>query len=569
MSVEQTVVSYHVFCFPFRWDCLLSGQQTTDASFDERTDLDSVEKHLFKEKKWKTLNFDENRKDYYNRYAYFYDFSRNAILNVQDNAKNLVRNYHRSDLIGGKYSFKAVKNFKDEVAYEYELEIEEVRLNMYNTGVGTLSFFLKHTNTSQSDFAHILRINDYGRRLYPQFIDTNGGIKSTDIDALLKGTKEAFLADYITISDKNSEKIFKEYFGELKENLKDGSNKAFEFIGNEFLDNILGQSFDNHEDHRIKTSRVIVRASIDDRMYVLCSYFKNDTINELCKEENYLSPEKITDNWMMYMFVDNSSNTAKSSKLRKKLLEKHTYARWEESKTLYGITRFSTVMLSTDEWFPRNILAGHMKGMYFEMAQLCLMQRATILRFSTDLNIFSDNKNGKSNTEIKQIYKKYIGFINNLYFREVTAQEQGIEMYDMMQEAMRLDREVKSLDEEISEIFTFLNLEENEAQSRRAERLSRLATVFLPITVVAGLLGMNIINEDWMKKHLESPLSFLSNFDFSNYHFSEHPFMAVLLFSIVLTIVVFVLIPIGKKLSQGWAWLKKHLYRFYKNILNS
>lgn len=540
--INNDAVSYHIFCFPFRWDCLKSGEYIANTSFNERTALDCVETHLKKEEKWTDFDFVSNKKEYYNRFAYFYDFSRDAIFNINKKSE-LLRTYFRPDLKGGFYEIKINKSFSNQ-EYTYLLDIEEVRINMYSTGVGVLSFSLAYHDKNQANLDDILRINDYGRRLYPQFIDANND--ADNVENLLQATQNAFLAEHIQISDNKKATIFKEDFRELKDILN-GNNqeKTFDLIGNRFLDKILGVSFDNNEDYKPNTNRVVVCPSIDDRMYVLCSYFDTNKIKALCaynEDENvetYLnSSDDTTKEWMMYMFVDNSMNTAQSKRLRANLLKKHTYSRWEETNTLYGITRFSTVMLSEDNWFPRHILKSHMNGMYYEMAQLCLMQRATILRISSDLNIFATAKGNRTSDEIKQIYKKYISFINNLYFREVTAQEQGIEMYDMMQDAMRLEREVKSLDEEISEIFTFLNLEENEKQSRRAERLSFLATIFLPATVIAGLFGMNMLDGTWFTTLLDriqdNPAALFTP---QNFRLSDHGFEVVLLLVMITTLI--------------------------------
>jgi Mg2+ and Co2+ transporter CorA len=126
------------------------------------------------------------------------------------------------------------------------------------------------------------------------------------------------------------------------------------------------------------------------------------------------------------------------------------------------------------------------------MAELCLLHRATVLSFSDEVTHVSNliekkkSKNRISLEKIDDLYKHYILFINKIYFREVTAQEQGIEMYDMMQKIMRIPNDVKDLDKEIGELNHFASKEE-------AHNLTRLATIFLIPTLIASLLGMNVI----------------------------------------------------------------------------
>ena len=57
-------------------------------------------------------------------------------------------------------------------------------------------------------------------------------------------------------------------------------------------------------------------------------------------------------------------------------------------------------------------------------------------------------------------------------------------MYVKFQEAMNLEKKVKDLDNEIQELFEYENLQEQ-------QRLNKIATLFLPITLITGILGMN------------------------------------------------------------------------------
>ena len=57
----------------------------------------------------------------------------------------------------------------------------------------------------------------------------------------------------------------------------------------------------------------------------------------------------------------------------------------------------------------------------------------------------------------------YLVFINRIFFKEVTAQDQGIEIYDMIQKNMRINEDVFAIDKQIEELHNYAGFEkENE-----------------------------------------------------------------------------------------------------------
>jgi hypothetical protein len=168
--------------------------------------------------------------------------------------------------------------------------------------------------------------------------------------------------------------------------------------------------------------------------------------------------------------------------------------------TLFGVSRYSFVALS-GSWFGANRLEPHMRTMYFQMFTLLLAYRASILRFSnrvSELTLKEDESFDLQGLQkrVSQIYKDYINFENNLLFREVTAQEQGIEIYDQAMEVMQIDKQVKDLDVEIAELHTYVSMKAEELRNDRLETISKLGAVFLPPSLLAGVFGMNVFSFD-------------------------------------------------------------------------
>ena len=130
------------------------------------------------------------------------------------------------------------------------------------------------------------------------------------------------------------------------------------------------------------------------------------------------------------------------------------------------------------------------------MVELTLIQRASILKFSEEVTTLSKLKQEPTNNlteRISNLYKEYIRFVNQVYFREVTAQEQGIELYNRLQEKMKIAEQVKDLDSEIQELHNYANLLEQKEQERRIAIITALGAIFLPATFLVGLFGINTL----------------------------------------------------------------------------
>ena len=108
-----------------------------------------------------------------------------------------------------------------------------------------------------------------------------------------------------------------------------------------------------------------------------------------------------------------------------------------------------------------------------------------------------NNPNLKAQRAVKIFYKKYLAFINNIYFREISPQEQGIELYAMLREAMQIDTNANDLKSEITELNNYALMIESSKQSREATWLNWIATLFLPSSFLAAIFGFsNFSNGD-------------------------------------------------------------------------
>ncbi|MBX7226364.1 MAG: CorA family divalent cation transporter [Chitinophagales bacterium] len=473
-------ISTHTFMFPFRWDFIYKNKDKEQLTYSKRTDLKKFDEIFSKKDTLKRTFFEigDNRSKY-NEFTYFHVFARKALYDIKAtsfDSKEVL--YYERDGLDEDFFEIAIKNKKT-----YRLNIQSVCLHVYKTGVGIVSYNLENYDPSTTP-DDVLNINDFGRRIYPQFMDKYRRIEQT---------KEAFLAD--RIKGKLGEIFFEEDFSQYQTHY---FKPEATFLPPDHIKKVFGyadlepeskeQDFVFRYDHERK-GNIRISLVTDDRMFFICynslnriSSFWNETTIKFDQEVyNY----QLSDYWYKFIFGDTGYKTIQNQLMQIKHLEQHTYQRWTGENSYYGISRDSLICLA--DWDKLRI---DMQTMYYQIAIICLVQRSSVLRFSYEVNNITTRMDAgiNVNAEIKDLYRNYIEFINKLYFREVTSQIQGIEMYAKLQEVMSIEKEVKDLDDEINELHTYVSMDEQ-------EKLSKIATWFLPFSIVAGFLGMNMLGD--------------------------------------------------------------------------
>ncbi len=508
MNMEK-LYSYHVFLFPFQW--FYTGRQYYGKTFEEKTNL-AFFTHLLKGTQWIRKGFTPDTILKYNEYNYFYDFARDILYDRDIQANDGILAHYEYGVAPETWMYRIVIN-KDGMLKEYKLHVDSIVLHLYNTGVGVLSFHLNNRLKEQSSQEDILNINQYGRRVYPPFFGLNPSFvgsqsqfEQMDFAAGLNSTQQKELPVRISFDDETYGEDFSRYID------------AAYFRDNPFrLPAHFEHLFKNiplttTQKSETSETKIFLSPLLDDRMFVVCWYGNDDVSDQLKSkkiEEKYVFPFKNDDWWYKYVFVDTNLKTCQNEEMQIKLLEKHTNFRWSNFGTLYGVSRYSFVCLTSELDTlkkPNNnaaFLVNHVQTMYYKLAELCLVQRACLLRFSDEVAEISGMQKAhrkKLADHVSSLYKQYIRFVNRIYFREVTAQEQGIELYNLLQEHMGIPDNVKDLDKEIEELHNYVIMKEQARQTVEVNMLTWIATLLLPPTLVAGYFGMNIKDssgDDW------------------------------------------------------------------------
>ena len=375
----------------------------------------------------------------YNEATYFHKFFKESMFTKKEgSSSDFYTNdaYRDSEIIVSK-------------SQEYKLHLKSVNLRIFATGVGILSFHIE--NSEYSDIKSILAINEFARRIYPEYLDARGEC--------------SLVPDYVKI--KGITEDFKSFSIDAKREKLQLSKIITNFLPVEKI-----------------------TPAIDDRMFVISFYKNNHFSNDL--KTDY----KKSDRWYEYVFIDADGKTVQNTQMQEDLITKATYARWQNYGTMYGISRYSFVALSENSPFIEITVEVHMRTMYFQMFSLLLMVRATILKFSDEASEIAKNiDSDKTEKKVENLYKNYIKFVNNFYFREVTSRDQGLEIYEKALEILNIERNIKDLDAEIEELHTYVNMKVEKKTAQKLNILTWIGGFLLPPSLVTGFLGMNTLTK--------------------------------------------------------------------------
>ncbi|MEW6509181.1 MAG: hypothetical protein AB1432_15725 [Bacteroidota bacterium] len=452
----------------------------------------------------------------YNEYNYFYDYIRDTLYTKEkseelfaDNKSHVSLYYEREIAPGDEITYY----IKGDIPIQFTLKVDNVSLRIFETGIGILSLTLY--NTCYKSFEDVLKINDFGRRIYPQFLGA-GGLKYP-VDA----TKGVFLCDKIVFN-------------------ACGINISEEFITKDFVNNTC--KYANYIEELLKPLNPLdCKSIIDDRMYTLCWHENDDLMKSLKMNNEHGHNYEKNEKWYQYVFIDGKSPLIAHEEFKNKLIVQTTYNRFTDWGTLFGVSRYSFMCLcGVDPYndFPYKNIRNHMQKQYYQMAVLLLAQRASIIQFNNEIEKIAfqptkiecqnkeEEENDKYNEEefnqiLKEVKKlenldiRVMNFINRMTYNEITPQEQGIELYNMALENMQIPNQLNILKRKINDLHLntdqilerfSLEIENKRTVSERRKRkffnkITLILLIFTPLTfysTFAKIIKPLIIPPDWI-----------------------------------------------------------------------
>jgi hypothetical protein len=187
------------------------------------------------------------------------------------------------------------------------------------------------------------------------------------------------------------------------------------------------------------------------------------------------------------------------------LIKKHIYTRWLHHGTLYGFCRYAdtTVLLGRSEFLENNF-----RKVYYMMSVLALYYRCALIDFANRSSEVTRDLiktgNWTGSTDVKKLKEDFLKFSNVWFFRELTNQDQGIEMFNMHRMAYELDELYKGVKEDIEKLDEYIRMKQTKKLNRWVAALTVIAAAIGIFSAIFGFFGMNFEYE-WFKKLIGKP----------------------------------------------------------------
>lgn len=446
--------SIHIFAFPF----FLNDKKS------EKTFKNEIIKAGWEEinPDWrKCVNNKELLMEYYMLEQYLSNSAENIYMNEQTKACRIYKNP-----LFSTDEFKYVIKKDDKC---YELDVHAIELHVYDYGVGILFFKLLNMDESLS-VNDIKKINDYGRRISMPFLPAGKNGFTLCADSLgIKSNRCSLVTNYRENSNLLYEKESQKCTKSNKEIINELLHPA------KFIENVLNGNFYDNKSNTInivtatdilKKDTIPVMTMTDDRMFVM-TLIRDEELSLKLSKQDTRGKEKFKDKLYSVIFIDNDDATCQNEVMRNELLDKAVYARWENWGTLFAATGYSFVCITTNNAGVNSSVVRPFYLEYIYFVSLVLAQRLSIIKFSFDTEILAKKmifNRGfhrlipKSvSYKLVDLQERYVSFVNRMLILECSCQEQGVEMYRLLQKQLMVDEEKKILDEQLHSMYEAVN----------------------------------------------------------------------------------------------------------------
>ena len=380
---------------------------------------------------------------------------------------------------------------------EYRLTIDNIRITVFHNHIAIMQFELENHDPNHQTLDSVKRINEYGRRINLPYIVRGDAIHTLVADSVSILGNEASFSCF-------GEKALKEFGGST-----DNQNIIPPIMN--LIRELLPESDEKTE----------IAPVIDDRMFVCClvrdqafsekvmSLQKDDTDSIPVIGKDIYADRELSNEIYSFAYIDADDSSCQSPEMREALLKRCIYSRWRDCGTIDVITHHSFVRITGSS---KGIIASVINPFlteYVIMAAGVLLQRATLMKLSKECADISADYFAKDNPKIndeslndriRKLKRDYVYAQNNIFLNQFTAQEQGIDEFDMLRNELYIKDSLKSLSYKVNGIYDFIT--EN-AEDEENSLLNALTVFGLPLSLIqtlAVIISFTYIGEDSAQK---------------------------------------------------------------------
>lgn len=358
------------------------------------------------------------------------------------------------------------------VVDDFELPIFSFELHLYHFGIGILFIHIK--NDRYDEVNVIRKINDYGRRISLPFLPDSPEEFLLCADRLgIRTETEEFITDF-----RRAVRLWCDRKDSVEQDVIDCLLQPADF-----LFRLVGCSGEQ------------IETTSDDRMFTFC-LLRDDRLSSEIAQHDLEESDDLTERLYQIIFVDPTDATCQNRKMRKRLLQNAIYERWSDYGTLYGVTNFSMICITAESPSINAEVVKPFLTEYKYLVSLVLAQKIGISMFSelagNIVKGVDDSKliNKRQVKNLINLQEQYITFKNQLLILEASAQEQGIDLYQLLRQQMQISDEQAILDEQLESLYEVTNVSNGNRLEGVGIKLAVLAIgVDIILNIVLAILG--------------------------------------------------------------------------------
>ena len=494
------------------------------ANFRLKEDKNSKNKNVndivFDNDVWKKYSIDDVKNvgefvDNYANYNYFNEQARDLIFYKENKSKVVSYKFEHIDSSENSEYIIDINDVNERKTYE--LNLDKIILKEYEI-INKKSYLMMIyvTNNKYGDISDIKNINQYGRRLFSPWIPLdlgNGANTECPDDLQIHIGKDKIYSNYensgkadlnykdkeifkYNFDDKNKYKSYSERLNFIRQ--KEVNDKNDKSIIDNRRESYLIRNILNYKKES-KDEKIEIELINPDRMYV-GFYLKNNSLIERIKkystekqeyltekqEYAYLYDDSLSDQLYALAYIDGEDATCQSRVMKKKLLQETIYDRWIDWGTIHTVTHNGFGCIATDGAPYESVIMPFLTE-YMEMMALVLLQRNLLLEFHIEAKKLSPEFNSE---KLENLQKEYVKFKTQVLLFEVTPQEQGYEIYRLMQKQLYIDEEKEKLDDIMNSLYEVANVKHSIELNIIMNRLTIIAILIALVSFAISVLDI-------------------------------------------------------------------------------
>ena len=393
--------------------------------------------------------------------------------------------YERTDILKDhkpNYCYKLTLQKKAEdrsgTDEEYVFPIVSLKLHLYDYGVGLLFMEVvggvsdyKNPSSKCIEIADILKCNDLMRRWILPFTSKDDTIITASMISITEFETGADISKYDFLEDNKSVQMAN--YSDVRKRL----NGINQFT----LAALLGWKYRDCKEKKNEFENISLHSYKDERTFLI-SLIRNSELSD--KIADYYDDSKAglqdtSNNHLVLVgkhqrmelmellyaiaYVDQTHITCQNNEMKEKLLSEAIYDRWSGYGTIHAITKYSMICVTTEKQLVNDTVVRPFLEEYVYLFAIAFAQKKILEKFSEEMGKLAGKLRASRiiypNTKFKlsSIQKKYVLFQNTLMLKDVTLQDQGIDMYDQMKEQFGIADMFESLTKQMEGMFALVD----------------------------------------------------------------------------------------------------------------